>query len=70
MTFIKTAKPEFTFEIYIDPKLEYRWRMTAKNGEIVGASSEGFDSKRNCLNNFKLLADMMYQWHEQEKKVY
>lgn len=71
MAFIKVNPAEFTFKIYQDEKKEWRWQIkSSKNHETVGAATEGFDSKRNALNNFKLLADLMYQWHEQEKKVY
>ncbi len=37
------------FEIYQDKKGEYRFRLKAGNGEIVGAS-EGYSSKKSCEN--------------------
>ncbi|QPH52434.1 YegP family protein [Pontivivens ytuae] len=40
-----------TFEVYQDKKGEYRWRRTASNGNIVGASSEGYSSKKACEEN-------------------
>ena len=39
------------WEIYEDKKGEYRWRRTATNGEIVGASSEGYNKKADCKSN-------------------
>lgn len=39
------------WEIYTDAKSEYRWRRTAANGEIVGASSEGYERKFDCAAN-------------------
>ena len=30
---------------------EWRWRITASNGEIVGASTEGYDAKADCFDN-------------------
>lgn len=36
----------------------WRWRLTAKNNEIVGASSEAFSSKPAAVNNFLLLIQM------------
>lgn len=39
------------WEIYTDAKDEYRWRRTATNGEIVGASSEGYNKKADCESN-------------------
>jgi uncharacterized protein len=35
------------FEIFQDAKDEYRFRLKAKNGEII-ASSEGYNSKQAC----------------------
>ena len=41
------------WEIYKDNAKEWRWRRTAKNGEIVGASHEGFKNKQDCVKNAK-----------------
>lgn len=52
------------FEIYTDKKGEYRWRVTAANGEIVGASSEGFMSMWYCEHNARLLCEgLVNQFH-------
>lgn len=37
------------FEIYLDKKKEYRFRLKARNGEII-AASEGYKAKASCLN--------------------
>jgi uncharacterized protein YegP (UPF0339 family) len=42
---------------YTDTKTEHRWRLVGDNGEIVAASSEGFDSRRNARENYQLLRD-------------
>lgn len=47
------------FEIYEDKVGEYRWRVTARNGEIIGASSEGFKHKIDCSTNASLLLDAL-----------
>jgi len=39
------------WEFYQDAKKEWRWRRTASNGRIVGASTEGYSSRANCLAN-------------------
>lgn len=39
------------WEFYQDKAGEWRWRRTARNGEIVGASSEGYSSRRDCVAN-------------------
>ena len=42
------------WEIYKDNADEWRWRRKARNGEIVGASSEGYASKQSCIANAKM----------------
>ena len=37
------------FEIYQDKKGEYRFRLKARNGEII-ATGEGYVAKASCLN--------------------
>ena len=40
-----------TWEFYSDKKGEHRWRCTASNGNIIGASSEGYSAKASCEAN-------------------
>ncbi|MBQ2755095.1 MAG: YegP family protein [Oscillospiraceae bacterium] len=40
------------FEVYTDKSGEYRFRLKAKNGEII-AVSEGYKSKSGCLNGIE-----------------
>jgi uncharacterized protein len=42
---------DYTLDIYKDKRGEFRWRRTSKNGEIVGASSEGYKAKKDCEAN-------------------
>ncbi len=49
----------FKFEFYEDKAGEHRWRVTAKNGEIIGASSEGFHSKAEADRNADRLATVL-----------
>ncbi len=37
------------FEIYLDHQKEYRFRLTATNGQTI-ASSEGYTAKASCEN--------------------
>ena len=37
------------FEVYLDKAGEYRFRLKARNGEII-AVGEGYKSKPSCLN--------------------
>lgn len=39
------------WEFYKDAKTEHRWRVTSPNGEIVGASNEGYKNKADCETN-------------------
>lgn len=40
------------FEIYLDHAKKYRFRLVAKNGQII-ATSEGYNSKRGCKNGIE-----------------
>ena len=40
-------------EIYRDVKNEWRWRKKAPNGKIIGASTEGYKNKADCVANAK-----------------
>ena len=40
------------FEVYLDKAGEYRFRLKAKNGEII-ATSEGYKAKAGCLNGIE-----------------
>ena len=40
------------FEIYLDKKGEYRFRLKAKNGEPI-AASEGYSAKPGCKNGIE-----------------
>ena len=40
------------FEVYIDKAGEFRFRLKAKNGEII-ATGEGYKSKAGCLNGIE-----------------
>jgi len=40
------------FEVYTDKKGETRFRLKAKNGEVI-AASEGYSTKTACLNGIE-----------------
>lgn len=42
---LQKADAKSNFEVYEDEKKEYRWRLKAKNSQIVAASSEGYKEK-------------------------
>ena len=43
------------FQIYKDRKGEYRWRLRARNGEIIADSNEGYSSKASCKHGIDLV---------------
>ena len=40
------------FEVYQDKSGEYRFRLKARNGEVI-AVSEGYEAKAGCLNGIE-----------------
>ena len=40
------------FEMYLDKAGEYRFRLKAKNGEVI-ATSEGYKAKASCINGIE-----------------
>ena len=40
------------FEMYLDNAGEYRFRLKARNGEVI-ATSEGYKAKAGCLNGIE-----------------
>ena len=40
------------FEVYVDKAGEFRFRLKAKNGEII-ATGEGYKAKASCLNGIE-----------------
>ena len=40
------------FEMYLDKAGEYRFRLKARNGEII-ATSEGYKARPSCLNGIE-----------------
>ena len=40
------------FEMYTDKKGEYRFRLKARNGEVI-AVSEGYTAKAGCINGIE-----------------
>lgn len=47
------SKEKDKWEFYKDQKTEWRWRRTAVNGRIVGASTEGYKNRLDCIENAK-----------------
>ncbi len=41
------------FEVYQDKKGEFRWRLKARNGEIIAIAEEGFATKDSCMRSIE-----------------
>jgi uncharacterized protein YegP (UPF0339 family) len=39
------------WEFYTDGSGEWRWRRVAANGKIVGAASQGYRNRIDCVEN-------------------
>lgn len=39
------------WEFYTDAQGQWRWRRIAVNGRIVGASSQGYTNRADCVEN-------------------
>ncbi len=46
---------EFNEPDYYKAKDGWRWNITAENGEIIGASTQGFASKQKAQENYALV---------------
>ena len=46
------SQPHPKFEVYADKAGEFRFRLKAKNGEII-AVSEGYKAKASCMNGIE-----------------
>ncbi len=45
--------PAGRFEIYIDRKKEYRWRLRRSDGEIMADSGEGYNTREQCEEDLR-----------------
>lgn len=47
--------PAYEVEFYKTFFGKWRWRVTADNGKITGASSQGYWNKKDCVYNARSL---------------
>jgi len=55
LTALKEVNAVSKFQIYQDRKGEYRWRLRARNGEIIADSNEGYSRKASCKHGIDLV---------------
>ena len=41
------------FELYKDPKGEFRWRLVASNGQTIATGGEGYKTKESAKNGIE-----------------
>jgi uncharacterized protein YegP (UPF0339 family) len=44
----KDAADKLSFEVYEDAKKEFRWRVKAPNGQVIGSSGAGYKAKADA----------------------
>lgn len=47
----KKSRYKDKWVFYRDKRNNWRWRRIARNGKIVGASHEGYQNKKDCVEN-------------------
>jgi uncharacterized protein YegP (UPF0339 family) len=50
------ATKEHKWEFYQDKAAKFRWRRIASNGNVIGASSQGYVTLKDCVHNASLFA--------------
>lgn len=43
------------FEVYDDAKKEFRWRLKAANGQVIGTSGQGYKAKADCEHAIEVI---------------
>lgn len=52
-----TKSDRYSYEVYMDAKKEWRWRVRSRNGRILFASSEGYKRKRTAKRGFNAVCE-------------
>lgn len=58
---VSASKTKPRFEVYQDPKNQYRWRLCAEKHIILATSSECYSRKTDCLKNIALVKQLSPQ---------
>ncbi len=53
----KVSAGDLSFEIFKDARKEYRWRLKAGNGKVIGMSDEGYARKDDCRHAIDLIKE-------------
>ena len=58
----RPADAKLPLEFYKDNADEWRWHITAMNGQIVHAATEGYSSKSSAKTNLESLVAIVKTW--------
>lgn len=50
------ATKEHKWEFYQDKAAKFRWRRIASNGNVIGASSQGYVTLKDCVHNASIFS--------------
>lgn len=63
------SKPKMpSIEIFRDDAGNFRFRVKARNGEII-AQSEGYFKREGCINGVNALTDAMWQYEAENISI-
>lgn len=51
----KKQERGLTFEIYKDNSGDFRWRLKASNGQVIGTSGQGYKAKADCQHGIDVI---------------
>ena len=51
------VKGQLVFEIFKDKASEFRWRLMAANGAVIGTGGQGYKSKAACKHGIELIKE-------------
>ena len=49
------VKGQLTFEIFKDKAGEFRWRLKASNGAVIGTGGQGYKAKADCKHGIEII---------------
>jgi uncharacterized protein YegP (UPF0339 family) len=52
-TLARAGKSAAAFELYRDAKGEYRWRLKARNGQVLATGGQGYATKRDAAQSIE-----------------
>ena len=54
------------FQVFMDKRGEWRWRLRADNNEIIATSGEGYVRLNDCIHGIELVQDLSQEAYLRE----